>query len=240
MRASSSEESKGLFMKLETLLKNRKLLMWDFDGTLVNSEPLHHEAYARVLADEGYEVNRNDFGKKFNQFGLGAFKKLGIASDPIDIYQRKQDVYKKLLMDQLPETFQEIPALLNFFRDHYHMEMIVVTNSYRDFVERVLKKEGLENFFQGIYTRESGLPPKPSPALYEYALKAHKRETQEALVFEDGLTGLEAAMKAKLDIIWFQSFFTAQAPQNLHEVTILPYKHALLLRDLQGILRVDG
>jgi HAD superfamily hydrolase (TIGR01509 family) len=221
-------------MSLQKLLTGKKLLMWDFDGTLVNSEPIHHEAYAQVIAKYGYQINPKTFGESFSRQGLKALDYLNI--DPLKIYWEKQDVYRNLLQEQLPKLFEEIPQLLSLFQSKFDLEMIIVTNSYRSFVERVLKKENLEDCFSGIYTRENDAKPKPSPEIYLYGLKQHKRQPREALVFEDGLSGLKSAIGARLDIVWFKTVFgEEELPPLPPEVSLEAFSHQSLLAELEAL-----
>jgi HAD superfamily hydrolase (TIGR01509 family) len=171
--------------------------IFDFDGTLVDTMPLHYEAYRRVLAEAGIELTVDDF---FTNIGGNARetipKFLRGRSCPLstaEIHARKKTAVNAILAEApIPvlETAKLLPVLAE------RMPLALVSSGSRPGIEIVLARLEWERYFAAIVTGEDAARGKPAPDLFLLAAEKLGLPPQACLVFEDTDAGIEAAAAA--------------------------------------------
>lgn len=185
-----------------------KLILTDFDGTLVDTKEANFLAYREVLKEFGYTLTSEKyntvFGLRLNEF----MRYIGI-NDSERIEQIK--VLKK---NAYPNYFSYLrlnSALLHFiikFRETGCKSGLIST-AQRHNIINVLEYFEIVNHFDMIVSGDEILNAKPDPAAYIYAMKKSGCLPEETLIFEDSKTGLEAAHNAgsayiKIDHAFFE------------------------------------
>ena len=171
-------------------------LIFDCDGTLVDSLPLHYAAWEETFAERGL-VCPLDFLLRHNGKPTDLIVALYNAEfgQAIDVAQftedKEQRTYARLA--QTP-PLEPVATLAR----HYHgrLPMAVVSGSNRANVERALQAAGLRQLFRVILSADDGLPPKPAPDLFLEAARRIGVAPGDCQVFEDADSGLEAARQA--------------------------------------------
>ncbi len=178
-----------------------KGLIFDCDGTLVDSMPLHMEAWehAFITIDEEYNHTYLDSKKGMKE------------SDIIELYNK--DFNKNLNARQLVQIKHE------YFNNHqkflkpikqvvdvvtkYHrkLPMGVVSGSMREIVHRELEIVGIIDKFDYILTADDPFKPKPAPDKFFEAARLMNLPPEDCLVFEDGDLGIIAAQKAGMKTV---------------------------------------
>jgi HAD superfamily hydrolase (TIGR01509 family) len=92
----------------------------------------------------------------------------------------------------------ETTDLVRFLRSSF--KLAVVTNSEDEVANASLIQVGLRDHFDHIVSISSGLPPKPAPDLFIAAAKAMKTAANKILIFEDSHEGVQAGIKAGMDV----------------------------------------
>jgi HAD superfamily hydrolase (TIGR01509 family) len=171
-------------------------LIFDCDGTLVDSLPLHYAAWEETFAELGLSCPL-DFllrhnGKPTDRIVALYNAEFGHAIDVVRFTEDKeQRTYARL--DQTP-PMEPVAALAR--RYYGHLPMAVVSGSNSANVERALQAAGLRELFSVVLTADEGLPPKPAPDLFLEAARRMGVEPCYCQVFEDADSGLEAARQA--------------------------------------------
>jgi beta-phosphoglucomutase-like phosphatase (HAD superfamily) len=179
-------------------------VIFDFDGTLVDSMPLHYEAYRRVLADLGIELTRDVFFSNIGGTGRETIPKL-LGGRPTslsveEIHHRKKALVNDVFANQpivVLETAKLLPVLYGRF------PMALASSGTRQGIEIVLKRLDWMKYFDVIITGEDAQRGKPSPDLFLVAAEGLKIAPRECLVFEDtdaGVVGAEAAGMQVFDV----------------------------------------
>jgi len=178
-------------------------LLFDFDGTLVDSSPLHDWAFREVLktelpaalADFDYEKVR---GRATNEVFLEA----GVT-DPVERQRltsskqrRYQQAVREGLLRVLPGAAETLAALSRAGRELY-----LVTSGGRGSVELALEATGLGRYFGGIVTSSDVDRGKPAPDLYLEAVRRFRLDPGSCLAIEDAPSGAESARAAGLDVV---------------------------------------
>jgi HAD superfamily hydrolase (TIGR01509 family) len=171
--------------------------IFDFDGTLVDTLPLHFEAYCRVLAEVDIVLTADDFYANIGgnaretipKFLRGRQCPLSTA----EIHARKKEMVNILLAES-PIPILETAKLLPVFARR--LPMALVSSGSRPGIEIVLSRLDWEQYFSVVVTGEDAARGKPSPDLFLLAADKLNVPPEACLVFEDTDAGLEAALGA--------------------------------------------
>lgn len=180
----------------ETICKNLRLLLLDFDGTLVDTREANYRAYARTLAEEGLDLQREIYFDRYFGMRCSEFMKHLGFSDPADCERLR---LRKIVL--YPTFFGTVRlnrplwAFAQAFRAASGKVWIVSTGS-RDNILNVMNHLGITDGVDGILTGMDTLRSKPEPDGFLQAMDLVGVSPQEALIFEDSAVGLEAARRS--------------------------------------------
>lgn len=171
-------------------------LIFDCDGTLVDTLPLHYAAWGETFAALGLscplEFLLSHNGKPTELIVTLYNVEFGHTVDVMRFTEEKERRTFARLNQAQP--LEPVAALAR--RYHGHLPMAVVSGSNRANVERALQAAGLQRLFPVMLTADDGLPPKPAPDLFLEAARRIGVEPRDCQVFEDADSGLEAARGA--------------------------------------------
>lgn len=191
----------------------KKLVCFDFDGLLVNTEPLHFKAYDELFKQINYPLNLH-FERYCNLAhdpDRDLFEKTVKKAYPDfpyswkDIRQKKTQIYQKLLKEQ--PIYPMVGAKELIEKLHFSgIDYCIVTNSCRDDVETIARKIP---FLQKmtLIAREDYNKPKPSADPYEFALKKYSIDPTDAIGLEDTKKGISALKEASMDFLLINTKF---------------------------------
>lgn len=190
-------------------------ILFDFNGVIIDDEPLHMKAYLEVLGAEGIVLTEEDYytmlGMDDVTFVRTAFARAG---QPLNdetlrtLIKRESEAHRKLIADVLP-LFPGVVTLVKSLARHY--PLAIVSMARREEIDEVLERATLKGFFSVIVSAAAERPCKPDPFCYNHALElvnAQRRDAQapplqpsECLVIEDAPPGIEAARAAGMRTI---------------------------------------
>ena len=158
-------------------------IIFDFDGVIADSEPLHLRAYQQVLRKEGVELTREDYYARYLGFddsglfrALAKDRGLAITDDRVDGWiDAKSQMLEEMLMSHsvlFPEAAACIQALAR------RVPMAIASGALGPEIELVLDNTGLAGCFKTIASASDGVRGKPAPDLYLLAV-AKLRELAE-------------------------------------------------------------
>ncbi|MEX0962118.1 MAG: HAD family phosphatase [Simkaniaceae bacterium] len=184
------------------IFQNYDLFLFDFDGLLVNTEPLHFEAYKSTLQKMGYSLSW-DFNLYCNYAHRDQHREALYREFPLlnrdweGIRKRKNSHYETLLQKVSVPLMPGIEDFLNELLNH-KKKFGVVTNSLKSSIDKIVKKNPTLQKIPYWFTREDYESPKPHPDGYLKALEAFSIEANKTIGFEDTLKGLNALHLAKI------------------------------------------
>lgn len=179
-----------------------KAILFDLDGTLIDSEHFYFECWNEILAEVGAQLTFDDWLNNYAGFPMPAnaqklIDKYGIAEPLADLVKRRENLtierFKTTDVQLMPYTIE----ILDFFRDK-GLTMAIVTSSVRKDVETIFERNGLGHYFKLIITRTEVTNSKPHPEGYNKCCEQLGIAKDECIVFEDTINGLTAAKAANL------------------------------------------
>lgn len=192
-----------------------KALLFDLDGTLVDSEHFHYRVWNEILAESDVQLEYSDFLKNFAGIPLPGnakrLKELYEIASPLDVLiTKKEELTNARLITSTIELMPYVEETMDLFLTKGIL-MALVTASKRADVDELFKKNGLWKYFKQLVTRSDVTKSKPDPESYNLAVQKIGVPKSECLVFEDTVNGLLAAKNADL------TCFAIQADEQSHE-----------------------
>ncbi|HEY1577635.1 MAG TPA: HAD family phosphatase [Terracidiphilus sp.] len=170
--------------------------LFDCDGTIVDSMPLHYEAWKKALADYGCTYEEDLFyawgGKPVRKI-IADLNEMHGLNMPVDsLAERKENYYHAQLpeLKGIPEVIEHIEA------QHGRIPFAVVSGSRRNSVVGSLTALGLLDKFDVLVCADDYKHGKPAPDGFLLAAQELGVEPEHCLVFEDTALGIEAANAA--------------------------------------------
>lgn len=170
--------------------------LFDCDGTIADSMPLHYKAWKRALAEWNCDYPEELFyswgGKPVRKI-IADLNEMHGLDMPVDaVAARKEALY----LAQLPELKAVPPVLEQVLAHHRRIPLAVVSGSRRDSVVGSLTALGLMDKFDTLVCAEDYTYGKPAPDAFLLAAQRLNAEPSACLVFEDTELGIQAATAA--------------------------------------------
>ena len=176
-------------------------ILFDFDGVLVDSEPIRFTAGARALGEIGEALT----WERFMQYWLGRTDEAGLRdllgsryeAEGTRVAARRNALYEER-MDEVP-AFDDSLRLIRRLPDE--IRLAVATGSRRMEVEHILGHLGLSHHFHAIVTAEDYARAKPAPDPFLTAARRLEVPPASCLVLEDSAAGVAAAYAAGMLVV---------------------------------------
>jgi HAD superfamily hydrolase (TIGR01509 family) len=183
-------------MKLQLPAGDFRAYLFDCDGTIVDSMPLHYRAWSRAFSEWGCTFDEDLFyawgGKPAAQIVADLNQMQGLNMPVEQVAEYKEEMYFELLpsMEVIPETLEHIEA------QYGKIPFAVVSGGRRKSVINALTAVGLIDKFPVIVGAEDYTRSKPAPDPFLVGAARLGVAPEHCLVFEDTLLGIEGAEAA--------------------------------------------
>lgn len=195
-------------------------IVFDFDGVIANSEPLHLTAFQQTLADEGLALSAQEYYSHYLGYDdAGLFEALGrdrgLAIDDVRmaaLLARKEDHMRALLKSGAVL----FPGALEFIRDAAaSVPIAIASGALRHEIQEIIDAAGIGGLFDAIVAAGDTPESKPSPAPYRLAFDrlrhraGRELDPRRTVAIEDSRWGLESARGAGLRLVGVTSSYAA-------------------------------
>ena len=186
-----------------------KAIIFDMDGVLVNSEPLHRKAYFNMFEEFNLNVS-NRLYESFTGKSTSAICKelceifdLSISHEKLMFSKRK---HFKTIFDNDPE-FQMIDGALSLIKNYFYnnLTLILASSASMTNINRIFKKFDLDKFFKAKISGADLKESKPNPEIFIKAAKLSGFSKSECIVIEDSTNGIIASKSAGIYWIVYNS-----------------------------------
>ena len=199
--------------------KDQKLaFLFDLDGVLVHSMPLHTLAWERYLENMGIHIEdleRRMHGKRNSELVRDLINP-NLADDVIFEHgAAKERLFREMLLQADFSTYQ-VPGVLQFLERYRGWPMAVGSNAEPANIDFVLDRFQLRPFFRVIVNGMQVQRPKPFPDIYLNAAHQLGVLPERCIVFEDSPTGAEAGLAAGMRVVGVET-----TPTEFHGIQLL-------------------
>lgn len=173
----------------------KKLALFDLDGTLFNTNEVNYHAYKEALGTFGFKFEheywyRNCIGRHYKDF----LADMNITDEKLlkDIHRLKKQCYRNYL--HYAKENSHLFEIIRLIKPNYYVAL--VTTASRKNVEDILNTFNRTDSFDKIFTQEDVTKMKPDPEGYLKAMDYFKIKPEDTIIFEDSDAGLAAAEKS--------------------------------------------
>ena len=206
-----------------------KTVIFDMDGVLVNSEPLHHEVSLIQFKDLNIEVTDDIFATFTGNSNKMIYQKL---KDRFDLPYQIEDLIfakNKLFIEAFDkkEDLHLMPDVKDLIVDLHKngMQLIVASSSEMEIIDKVFERFDLNQYFTHKISGNDFPESKPNPAIFLKAASYSEAPIEECVIIEDSTNGIKAAKAAGIFCIAYKSEGVDTQDQSLADVIIYDYKN---------------
>jgi beta-phosphoglucomutase len=192
-----------------------RAVIFDCDGVLVDSEPLHFQSFNKVLAAYGAPLSEEDYKSEYlslddkGAFSL-YFKKLGSDLDPErlnELMAKKTSIFQELIVSEGLLPYPAVPEFVMAVSQRY--PSAVASGARKHELDMILESAGIRPYFEAVISADDVMRGKPDPESFLKALDAMNRvgnrpmpiRPEECLVIEDSISGIASAHNAGMKCI---------------------------------------
>ncbi|MCC5639734.1 HAD-IA family hydrolase [Nostoc sp. CHAB 5844] len=198
-------------------------ILFDLDGTIVNTDPIHYKAWQQMLSSYSIEIDETFYKSRISgrlnpEIVKDILPQLSVAEG-----QKFADD-KEALFRQLASHLQPLSgfAELIAWTDTHQLKRALVTNAPRLNAEFMLEVLGVKEVFHTVILAEDCTAGKPDPAPYQVALNKLEINAENAIALEDSPSGIRAAVAADIPTIGIASTHNPQILQAVGAFMAIP------------------
>lgn len=182
-------------------------LLFDLDGTLTHSDPVHFETWKHLLEGYGLAIDppfyQQHFNGRLNEHIIQHLLPQLSYDEGVELSRYKEAEFRRRAADVL-EPLAGLLDLLSWMGDR-HLKRAVVTNAPRENAYFMLQVLRLEETFPVVILGEELERGKPDPMPYQFALDGLDVVPGQAVAFEDSPSGVNAAVAAGITTVGIAS-----------------------------------
>ena len=180
-------------------IKNTKVVFFDLDGTLIDTEHLYFRFWKEACRYYGYEISDNDALSMRSREKKSAEEFLSKISDGLLDYEITRNKRIELMNEYLSTHPIQLKNgaldILKLYKSQNKHIYIVTANTIEK-SQRIINSVGIEEYIDGVISAKDVKRGKPFPDVYLYACEITKTKPNEVMVFEDSPNGLMSSSAA--------------------------------------------
>ena len=200
-----------------------KAVIFDLDGTLLDSFSVHYEVFETMFAAFGIRIEKQRFLDAYSPNWYEVYQAMGL---PQDQWQAANDLWLQEAQKMHPSLFADTVAVLTKLQGSFILGL--VTSGSKSRVERDLHRTDIKKYFKTIVTGEDIENPKPHPEGLEIAMRDLGVTPQDTIYVGDSYDDFKAAENAGAAFLGISSEFGSldrDNPEyqicNLNEIPVL-------------------
>lgn len=204
-----------------------RAVVFDFDGVIANSEPLHFQALRDSLAPEGIDIDEEEYVRSYLAYDDRGAIRIALElhghaydTDRVNAIAARKTVLFEELIRRVP-FFPGIPELIGSLARE--MPLAIASGARREEIETILESGGLRSHFAAIVGADDVALGKPHPEPYRTAVELLKPRSpglvaEDCVAFEDSMAGIASARGAGLTVVAVTHSYPAAKLSAAHRI----------------------
>jgi len=218
---------------------NKYAVIFDMDGVLSDTGPVHFESWVKMTSEIGVEFTKEFFEKIFGQQSPEIIRKLmGPNVDEITI-EKWANLKEKYYRDMVKDQLKPLPGVIELIKELYDLKfkLAVGSSGPRENVELLLTSLKIKKFFNAVITAAEIKRGKPEPDVFLEAAKRVKIKPNKCVVIEDAPVGIESAKRAGMKCI---ALTTTHPEKELYNADLIVKNLSeISSKDIKNLLNIE-
>ena len=205
-----------------------KAVIFDMDGVIIDSEPMHNKAYYDMFNEVGINVSTELYESFTGQSTINICKRLcdhfELKETPETLVALKRKHYKHFFESN--SNLGLIDGVLDLIKDYRNnkLKLVVASSAAMTSINQIFDRFDLNQYFSGKLSGGDLKESKPHPEIFIKAAKTTGFKKEECVVIEDSTNGIKAAKAADIFCIGYDSFHSKNQDYSTADMVIKDFK----------------
>lgn len=204
-----------------------KAVLFDMDGVIVDTEPLHRKAYHKMFDDVNINVDEDLYASFTGQSTINICKRLvdhfNLNEAPEELVSLKRKHYKIFFKN---DDLELIDGVLDRIQDYHSndVKLVVASSASMQGIKQIFERFDLNQYFSAKFSGADLKKSKPHPEIFIKAAESTGFSKSECLVIEDSTNGIKAAHSAGIYCVGFKSPHSSHQDYSLANKIITSFE----------------